>query len=864
MPLNPYHVKVVPHAKTVNKLHFTLSLGGVTRTRPGEDADFTPLEVWKRECYIFESLIEIPLFSRYKWWKNFKVWKENVRYTKFVKNRESFRRQSVLMNPIMYATLLKLRDQTTMLETCSLFDDDQGTCLCELGPLSQRQQRQQAHYLRTLKSFWQNSVTGVRTGCQEVLVDFERKFLANGPKETAYAGVSGGKKGSESSSTASEHGDEGVFKYTMLAGRRVVHKQLFNFLLLCDYMVLHAIKVSVMDSTASLCGRFYRGSAAEFSPIVLAELALDADDAGPRRLLLSPMEMELETEIEGIAHSFIRTVCSSVRLLTHPDLLEFYSLYDEYNISEMDQMLAKMIEDSVEYRQMLQDLRLGILHTYDKTEEVLRKYEHFVVVVAQNEDFDLQQIEQEAETEDTPFQDLLKLEAQFKAQVDEMHAIEDFVDCDAVRVVCTTYKRQLLPSPQHCIDGIRELLPRLLARMQRRLLDQVVNSNSVISRVPHFIGDYMKYCATLEKVDKEQGDLEDKITDSMNRLKLLQDNDLDLSTQDHVTCTILQSQLKQLQASLHTATENREKNNGKFVGVLEDMLVGFSDDISEMQLLADDPSLIRETDQPQAVLATVRDLSEQIGVLEEKASLIQSYQRALRRPQGLFTELFDLSQAVNLRRGVWETIAEVDDIYVMANNIFLENVDKKVEEERTQKWTRIALRADKELPSNNTIVTQLKQKVQSHRSLITTCNHIKNPAMKERHWLAIDAATGEKFARHIINAQREGQGLTLGLVLRLNFLEYSDEITLASQKATQEQMLEDLLANVKETWKELEFPIREYKDQKDRFILGDCDEIQAQLDESLTTISSILSNRSCLLANICILAHAHAHKYRSC
>ena len=101
-------------------------------------------------------------------------------------------------------------------------------------------------------------------------------------------------------------------------------------------------------------------------------------------------------------------------------------------------------------------------------------------------------------------------------------------------------------------------------------------------------------------------------------------------------------------------------------------------------------------------------------------------------------------------------------------------------------------------------------------------------------------------------------------MLRLNFLEYSDEITLASQKATQEQMLEDLLANVKETWKELEFPIREYKDQKDRFILGDCDEIQAQLDESLTTISSILSNRSCLLANICILAHAHAHKHRSC
>ena len=84
------------------------------RTCPGEEPEFTPLEVWKRECYVFESLIEIPVFSRDKWWKNFRVWKTNVRYSKFVKNRESFQRQSVLMNPVMYVTLLRLRDQAQL------------------------------------------------------------------------------------------------------------------------------------------------------------------------------------------------------------------------------------------------------------------------------------------------------------------------------------------------------------------------------------------------------------------------------------------------------------------------------------------------------------------------------------------------------------------------------------------------------------------------------------------------------------------------------------------------------------------------------------------------------------------------------
>jgi hypothetical protein len=195
----------------------------------------------------------------------------------------------------------------------------------------------------------------------------------------------------------------------------------------------------------------------------------------------------------------------------------------------------------------------------------------------------------------------------------------------------------------------------------------------------------------------------------------------------------------------------------------------------------------------------------------------------------------------DLRRGVWETIVEVDDIFVQANSILLENIDKKAEEERIQKWMRIALRADKELPPNNTIVAQLKKKVYDHRTLITTCSHIANAALKDRHWEAIEEATGATLSRQLAIARREG--LSLGHVLKLNFLEHSEQITQASLRATQEQLLEDLLAKVKESWKDAEFTILEYKDQKDLHILGDCEEIQSLLDESMTTISSILANR---------------------
>ena len=878
LPLNPYHLQVVPHAvvaykeggvtKTRNLVYFTLSLAGVTTHRPGEGPHFTPLEVWKRECYIFESLIDLPIFRLYKWWKSFKAWKQNVKFSKFAMNRESFRQKSLLMNPVMYSTLLQVRGLTKELELCSLFTDRssqdrgaaegssmsgnavgsrEGMWYGTLDELSDMQQSQQIKFLQRLKAFWSENAAGVRAGCSQVLADFERKFREHGPKQSLYAGVG---VGSQSTTRVAET-DSLPFKYTQLAARRVVHEKLFNFLRLCDYMVLHALKSSVIHATARLRDRLHcQDQDAFLPPLIVAQLSMESgthSEGGAKvlhpLLMLSPSELEMKVEIEGLAESFLKTACSSVRLLKHPDLVEFYSLCDEHAVADMHQVLTQMVQNSAEHQALLRSLQIGIVRAYDKAEDVMEMYKPLLNYIVDNEGFDMGQVEADAEIKDTPFEDLLKLEASFKAQVDQMLEIEEFVDCDALRVVCTGYRDQLTPSPRRCIDQIRALMPVLLARQQRRLLDQVLQGNSILNALPDNIGDYMEYCAALEEIDKRQGQLEEKILDSNKRLALLQDNGMDLSAVDAVTHNILLADLTKLQQALIVATENREANNGRFVGVLQELLLGLERDSSEIQMLADDRSFLIETDEPQAVLSAVRDLSEQISELEERARLIKLYQRALRRPTSQFIELFDMAQAMSLKRGVWETLEEIDDIFVRSNMIMLDNIDKKAEDERLRKWMQTALRAEKELPSNSSIVGQLKTKVSAHRNLIITCAHIANPALRERHWAAIEAATGQKLGRQLATAKKAGEPFSLGLILRLNFLQHTEEISKASQKASQELALEQMLAKVKSAWKELEFPICNYRDQKDRYIFGDCDEIQACLDESMTTMAAILSNR---------------------
>ena len=201
LPLNPYHLKVVPRTRVAGnpkapfrKVYYTLSIGGVTSNRAGEEPEFTPLEEWKRECFVFEHLLAIPIFSRYKWWKPFKRWKEHVSFARFSRNRERFRRLSVLMNPVTQRTLLALRRHTADLEASCLFVDAApgrepagagerggGAGPLSLEELSAMHEARQQHFLREFKVFWREAVACVRQGCEATEAKFELDFAREGP-----------------------------------------------------------------------------------------------------------------------------------------------------------------------------------------------------------------------------------------------------------------------------------------------------------------------------------------------------------------------------------------------------------------------------------------------------------------------------------------------------------------------------------------------------------------------------------------------------------------------------------------------------------------------------------------------------------
>lgn len=70
-----------------------------------------------------------------------------------------------------------------------------------------------------------------------------------------------------------------------------------------------------------------------------------------------------------------------------------------------------------------------------------------------------------------------------------------------------------------------------------------------------------------------------------------------------------------------------------------------------------------------------------------------------------------------------------------------------------------------------------------------------------------------------------------------------DEIAVISMEASQEALLEDLLAKVVQRWLSIEFTVVQYKEIKDTYIMGPLEDVTSALEDSMVTMSTILSSK---------------------
>jgi len=112
---------------------------------------------------------------------------------------------------------------------------------------------------------------------------------------------------------------------------------------------------------------------------------------------------------------------------------------------------------------------------------------------------------------------------------------------------------------------------------------------------------------------------------------------------------------------------------------------------------------------------------------------------------------------------------------------------------------------------------------------------LRNDKLVEVHWEQIKDLIKKDF--DIFE-----DDFTLKSLIDLDIIQFQEEITSISTKATQEANLREQIETIKSTWMKINF-IVEWEDKCDSYILKDLEDIYTALDESLANLNMILGSR---------------------
>lgn len=104
---NPYSLSKVPFAE-IDPEYFTMSANGVTRIQPDGDTEHVSLDLWAKESSIFLSIRKLQMFSKYYFWKPFRIWRNFVMKQRFETIRTTITQYPMFHNPRFFQSTVQL------------------------------------------------------------------------------------------------------------------------------------------------------------------------------------------------------------------------------------------------------------------------------------------------------------------------------------------------------------------------------------------------------------------------------------------------------------------------------------------------------------------------------------------------------------------------------------------------------------------------------------------------------------------------------------------------------------------------------------------------------------------------------------
>lgn len=857
-PFNPYDLQVVSH-KDIRKeeTYYTVSSAGVTQFT-GNSAEFAELSTWEREFRIFHEIRALPVFSNYKRWKSFIIWRSLVRRHAINNSRDFLTKNLFHVHPNLSVALREVRRLCLEYTNVNLYAAPlechtlEGYCGYLDEVLTAGRQKLEV-MLRMIRDH-------VEAACKAAMLTAQQE------REKLKVLHDDEDRKKKKVIDFRELGTQQQPSYIEMTQRKETCRRLTAFIKLCDYMVVTCLTTIAAKAVENMKEDFMypfvlpkkftpipsekgKKSEAPYNGTILSlEIVFNTEE---QQVEVVPSLSQVSEAVEDIIRDLIRTVGSVPRLVSLDAFKVYVDSAEESGDTFSGPDVSEMVVSEEEYKEHLSIIRDSLTFAFGDVEKYVRSFEIYRDMYCGNVRFNPDLLLVQTQTLDF-FRERL---AQYKAQMDSISTkIPNSKDVSLATVHTQNLREFFTPSPVECLQGFHRVLPIIAQQHNGKLLVELQEYNNYLSAHPKTIEHYVEYVAYYKKLEGNFDTVSASYDFIRELFSLLQEEKIEISEEEEeIYRSGTRPQFDKLRTLMQLIEDGKEAQQRLFTRTIDEEMETLRHRIEKAYHKAGQPLVMSGEAPVEEVITYITELQRETEVIAAREKELRGYQLQIGAEETT-VDMIDMLNDVNIKAKLWVGIRDWDLFTEEMSALAFEALDVESLQDTVIKYNTLVKQVSSKL-AGNAAVPLLKAKVEEWRQLMPILQALTNPKMKLEHFSKVSSVVGPIEDPNGVSktlAEWSNQ-FTVAMLLENDVLQFKDDILAISVAAIEEDKLQQQIDKVNAMWNgggpkpAMEFQFLNHKELKDTYVLMgiSVEDVSALLDDSMIAISTIGSSKYC-------------------
>lgn len=808
---NPYDLRVIENPHDTPMEHYAMSSAGIVHIIPGQPSECMELSAWLRQSMFFNILRNIPFYKYYLHAKAFTIWKENVRFLLFSKQRKRISDKYFFARKTSCDPLIEIKKHLLEIQNVKLLHLELKCC--DKNTFME----QQNSACTAAGQLFEESIRKIIGEVQNVIVEVNALHASVMQEDDTHGGIvyNDGTNPEKAKSLVKLQQEKQERKATKT---RAIHEHstLPDFIRLVDYLTVETL-VSLTINVADL---FYE-ELMKVRKVGIFETTIRFTDTNT---VFSPTAYEIKEALEKLLDMMISAV-SNVNRVSYLNPNKNSSL-----TSSGGPNIQAIIRENRQFKNIAVEIQQKITLDFEKAAEHVLTFESIRPIYTFNANWNFAVYKAEHQ-ELSSLKGMLEHIINWNKELDKLRNKPiGTLEVDSKRL-----KNELYPMREARLSEIKDYMKDIASEKCSQLLDIFKENVSKLIIRPNHLKDFASYVSVMNVMKEEEKGLFKAASQVDQIYNLLHQYEVQVPPEHLVAHEDLHDRLVEYKREMDAAQVYREARLPEMSNHLDMNIFKLAEQVTSItgkleEATFTEPSYFQA---PNSVLDELGTLNQKLETIEQLAHTYEGYQKLFNGVVSEYNELISTRQRWAELKEMWELVKNWNSKYeywltcpfVTLN---VEEVDREV-----QVFFKDSYNLHKKV--NNTVSELLKEKVSDFKTIMPNVLDLGNPNLRSRHWEKILGQIGIKFFN--------GMQLCLQEMLLAKVTDHKDFVQEVSACASGEAQLEASLEKIRSGWEKIEFLVLNHRDQHGLYILGPCEEVFTLLEDNQVTLQTMLGSR---------------------